>query len=86
LTRGVVISGPLSVVVYVAPTGEPALESGSTSTDELPKPQRFVFHKRDKGEPGQSLSDLVYVKKIVLGAAATASESPEKTPQPTPPE
>jgi hypothetical protein len=86
LTRGDVISGPLGVVVYVAPTTEPAAESGPAKADDPPKPQRFMLHKRDKGEPGQTLSDLVYVQKIVLGAAAAANESPEKTAKPTPPE
>lgn len=84
LTRGDVIDGPLGVVVYVAPTSAPAAESGPGKTEDEPKPQRFMLHKRDKGEPGQTLNDLVYVKKIVLGAAASAPESEEKTAQPTP--
>jgi hypothetical protein len=80
LTRGDVMSGPLGVVVYVAPDSAPG------QVNDQAKPQRFMLHKRDKGEPGQTLSDLVYVQKIVLGAAAAANESPEKTAKPTPPE
>ena len=86
LTRGDVISGPLSVVVYISPTTEPAPESGPTKADDPAKPQRFMLHKRDKGEPGQTLNDLVYVKKIVLGAAAVANETQEQTAKATPPE
>lgn len=57
LHNGRSITGPLSAVVYVR-------------NDGAQEPHKFLLHKRQKGELGQKLSDLVYVRSIVLGAAA----------------
>ena len=35
-----------------------------------PKPERFLLNKRNKGEIGQDLKSLVYVKRIKLGKEA----------------
>jgi hypothetical protein len=57
LHNGQKIEGTLSGIVYVrAPSAE--------------EPQRFVLHKRDKGEPGTELKDLVFVRSIQIGARA----------------
>lgn len=52
LVNGEKISGDVAAPIYVD-TGK------ATKT--------FVLHKRDKGEPGQSLKDLVYIKQIDFG-------------------
>ncbi len=65
LKRGDSIKGPLSALVYV----ESAEEDGKLSRNVRSprrKPTRYLLHKRDKGKPGQTLKDLVYVKRIVL--------------------
>lgn len=77
LTRGDVISGPLSAVVYVTPRVEPKQSASDPSAESKAQaPVRFLLHKRDKGDPGEELKDLVYVKRIVLGDAAL-NEEPE---------
>ena len=63
LKRGGTIRGPLAAVVYIRPDPEPGKPAPV-------KPLRFLLHKRHKGDFGQSLKDLVYVKRIVLGAKA----------------
>ena len=35
-----------------------------------PEPERYLLHKRDKGDPGTDLKSLVYVRSIQLGAKA----------------
>lgn len=86
LTRGDVISGPISAVVYIAPRGDSAeagIDSAGVKTEQ-PSPQRFLLHKRDKGDPGEELADLVYVERIVLGDAAQGEDSAlEGVPAPT---
>jgi hypothetical protein len=57
LANGKTIRGPLAAIVYVQAEG----------ADE---PERFLLHKRDKGEPGTDLKDLVYVRTICLGEKA----------------
>jgi hypothetical protein len=57
LQNGQSITGPLSGIVYVK----------APSADE---PERFLLHKRDKGEPGTDLKALVYVRSIRLGPDA----------------
>jgi len=67
LKRGGVIRGPLSGVVYVLPDpGQDELVKKLRGTDDSTRPLRFLLHKRHKGQIGQSLKDLVYVKRIVL--------------------
>ncbi|MBN1910443.1 MAG: hypothetical protein JW818_11935 [Pirellulales bacterium] len=58
LTDGRTITGPLSAIVYVSPSGgyQPDIE-----------PKRFLLHKRDKGEVGTELKSLLYVRRVVLG-------------------
>lgn len=55
LQDGRKLTGPMSAVVYlkIPPKDE------KPSTEE-----RFVLHKRQKGEPGTTLKELVYVKSI----------------------
>jgi len=57
LQNGQAIEGTLSAIVYV---------QADTSKD----PQRYLLHKRDKGEPGTDLKSLVYVRSIQLGEKA----------------
>ena len=52
------IRGPLSAIVYVQQQGKP--------------PQRFLLHKRQKGEIGQKLTSLVYLRTVELGPEAFA--------------
>ncbi len=59
LKSGHKIAGPLSALLYLQPEdGRPA--------------KKFILHKRHKGECGQRLDQLVYVKRIELGEAALA--------------
>jgi hypothetical protein len=51
------VQGSLSGIVYV-------------QADLAEEPERFLLHKRDKGEPGTELKSLVYVRSIRLGAKA----------------
>ena len=51
------IRGSLAGIVYV-------------QADPTREPQRFLLHKRDKGEPGTDLKSLVYVRSIKLGDKA----------------
>jgi len=65
LQDGRTITGGLSGVVYVLPG-----EFGPDSTGGLrpdPEPIHFMIHKRDKGNPGDTLKKLLYVKTIKLG-------------------
>lgn len=57
LQDGRTIKGPLSGIVYVQGNGESS-------------PERFLLHKRDKGEPGTNLKALSYVRSIRLGDEA----------------
>jgi hypothetical protein len=58
LKDGRTITGPLSAIVYIQP---------KAAASAQPEPERFLLNKRNKGEPGQSLKELVYVKRIKLG-------------------
>jgi hypothetical protein len=65
------ITGPLSEIVYVKPymdKPEPGSKAYRPETDL--QPQRFLLHKRDKGEIGTDLKSLKYVKVVKLGEAA----------------
>jgi len=57
LKDGRKIEGPLAAIVYLR--GEGAKE-----------PERFLLHKRDRGETGTGLKALVYVRTIRLGEEA----------------
>jgi hypothetical protein len=63
LKNGRTITGPLSAIVYV----EPQYTSVRPKEHSFPsKPESFLLHKRNKGEMGQDLKSLVYVKRIKL--------------------
>lgn len=57
LSDGRTIKGPLAAIVYV-------------QADADRDAERFLLHKRDKGELDQSLKSLLYVRKIELGDEA----------------
>ena len=57
LQNGQKIEGTLSGIVYVRADPDAELE-------------RYLLHKRDKGNPGTDLKSLVYVRSIQLGAKA----------------
>ncbi len=59
LTDGRTIKGPLAAIVYV-------------QADADHDAERFLLHKRDKGELDQTLKALLYVRKIELGEEALA--------------
>ncbi len=79
LRDGRKIEGNLSEVVYLDPAevlveewSKRASSEAKSSNDaktraELAATRRFILHKRDKGEPGETLDNLRYVKKIQLG-------------------
>jgi hypothetical protein len=68
LGDGRTITGPLSGIIYVDPS------DGSKS-------ERFLMHKRQKGELKESLESLVYPKKIELGESALRSGLERKARQ-----
>jgi hypothetical protein len=76
LKRGGSIKGSLSAVIYIEPEEEqtePAEKTDETKEADASrtvKPVRYLLHKRDKGEPSQTLRDLAYVERIVLGEEA----------------
>jgi len=57
LQNGQKIEGTLSGIVYVR-------------ADPDANAERYLLHKRDKGNPGTDLKSLVYVRSIQLGARA----------------
>ncbi len=68
LNDGRTISGGLSAIVYVRPAdSNPAKPNESRS--EI-KAEQFILNKRNKGEIGEDLHSLVYVKSIKLGEEA----------------
>lgn len=68
LHDGRTITGPMSALVYLKPTG--------TTADRDTSGKRFILHKRNKGGVGEELKLLVYVKRITFGK--TATEGAEK--------
>ncbi|MGD0382682.1 MAG: hypothetical protein ABSA77_04105 [Thermoguttaceae bacterium] len=62
------ISGGLSAIVYVQPAdNNPAKSDASRSETKV---EQYILNKRNKGEIGQDLQSLVYVKSIKLGKEA----------------
>lgn len=61
LNDGRTITGPLSALIYLKPKPKGA--------DQQPpmEPKRFLLSKRGKGNLGQDLKSLIYVKRITLG-------------------
>jgi predicted GIY-YIG superfamily endonuclease len=64
LRDGRKIAGDLSGIIYVIPGDVAGTPSGGE------QPDRYLFHKRQKGEVGQTLKHLVYVKTVKLGDEA----------------
>jgi hypothetical protein len=65
LNDGRIISGGLSEIVYVQAIDNNPAKSGA-SRPEI-KAEQFILNKRNKGEIGEDLHSLVYVKSIKLG-------------------
>ena len=71
LQNGQKIEGTLSGIVYVrAPSAE--------------DPDRYLLHKRDKGQPGTDLKSLVYVRSIQLGDKALEEGTRKAAKEPRP--
>ncbi len=68
LNDGRTISGGLSEIVYVQPIDNNPVKSGAARPEI--KAEQFVLNKRNKGEIGEDLHSLVYVKSIKLGKEA----------------
>jgi len=68
LQDGRKIAGPLAEILYV----QPIFDSPDTATRDPSSLQaeRFMLHKRDKGDIGTDLKSLRYVKLVKLGADA----------------
>lgn len=64
------ITGPLSAIIYVQVPAAAAGEPGAYSARA--EPQRYLLNKRNKGNVGDDLKALVYVKLIKLGYDALA--------------
>ena len=72
LQDGRTITGGLSAIVYVQPYDY--IPSTPDSYQPETKPKQFILNKRNKGEMGQDLKSLVYVKLIKLGKEAFEEE------------
>ena len=68
LQDGRTITGPLAELFYVQPFAYKADEARSYRPDV--QPEKYLVHKRQKGEAGTTLKDLTYVKLIKLGEEA----------------
>jgi hypothetical protein len=60
------ITGPLAEIIYVKPYGDPTAPPSRQDAAQL-KAERFLLHKRDKGEVDSDLKSLVYVRLVKLG-------------------
>ena len=68
LNDGRTIAGPLSAIVYVQPQDNAPPPPGEHRAP--PKAEQYLLNKRNKGDPGQDLESLVYVKRIKFGKEA----------------
>ena len=68
LQDGRTLTGPLSAIVYVQPRQKEPAQTGQDQPP--PKAEQFLLNKRNKGELGEELKSLVYVKRIKLGKDA----------------
>ena len=68
LNDGRTITGPLSAIVYLDP--QPYRPVRPAEHRSQPKAEHFLLNKRNKGELGQDLKTLIYVKRITLGKEA----------------
>jgi len=82
LQDGRQITGPLAEIIYVKPY-MPKPEPGSKTYQPEAEPMRFILYKRHKGEIGQSLKSLVYVKSIKLGEEALEEGRRKAAARPT---
>jgi hypothetical protein len=64
------ITGPLSGVVYVQPFAAYNPKTGPSAYAPKPKAEKFLLHKRDKGDVETTLESLQYVRLIRLGEEA----------------
>jgi len=62
------ITGPLAELFYIQPYTQKPDEARAYRPEV--KPEKYLVHKRQKGEPGTTLEALVYVKSIKLGEEA----------------
>jgi len=63
------ITGPLAEIIYVKPYLDPKATPSGEYRPEA-EPERFLLHKRDKGELDTDLKSLTYVRLIKLGEEA----------------
>ncbi len=68
LQDGRTITGPLAELFYVQPFSA-SVEEPRSYRPEV-QPEKYLVHKRQKGEVGTALKDLIYVKRIKLGEDA----------------
>ncbi|MHB8899905.1 MAG: hypothetical protein ACYC6Y_14255 [Thermoguttaceae bacterium] len=68
LQDGRTITGPLAELFYVQPFSASPDEARSYRPEI--QAEKFLVHKRQKGEAGTVLKDLIYVKRIKLGPDA----------------
>jgi hypothetical protein len=68
LSDGRQIAGSVAGVIYVVPGDYGAPEAGQRRAPV--EPEKFLLHKRDKGDFGQTLTALKYVKQVRLGEEA----------------
>jgi hypothetical protein len=70
LEDGRTVEGDLSGIIYVQPQSyDPAK---ARTYQRQADPERFILHKRDKGDIGTELKSLVYVRSVKLGKEALA--------------
>jgi len=81
LQDGRKITGPLAELFYVRPYAYSPSEPRAYRPDV--QPEKFLVHKRDKGDPGTTLKTLTYVKIIKLGEEAL-EEGKKKARSPRP--
>lgn len=66
LRDGRKLTGPLAEILYVRPFAD---SEGKLDASQL-ETKKLLIHKRDKGETGMQLKDLLYVKTVKLGKEA----------------
>ena len=76
LQDGRTLTGALAAIVYVQPRQKKPAQTGQDQPQ--PKAEQFLLNKRNKGELGQDLKSLLYVKRIKLGKDAL-EEAEKKT-------
>ncbi len=73
------VTGALAAIVFLEEQKyKTARPEGGAATVE---PERFLLHKRNKGEMGATLKSLVYVKRITFSDKEDDEEDEEKAPK-----